>query len=229
MLNTDNDSERSKMSRIKAKIDYITYCHSKIEDLKSSIYQRASILVVVVAFIVPSCASVVLNIFQNNLPDEIYWRIILIALSVMFLASFTYTSFCGIKCMIPLKSRDFLVKILNKNRSSSENISFSELSNMDQDLSIKEFLQKKNIVSDDKMRVFTTFEHICDMNEPDFTNKVDALDAEKILEQLVSAIYNLSHITKLRYKDLFNAYKSLLMNILIFVIIMLVDIILNVL
>ncbi len=221
MDNMDGDT-------IKSKIEYLTYCHETINGLKSSIYERASILVLVIAFIVPSCSSIIQDILKYISPDLKVWRVIVAIVSVMFLISFLLSAFWGIKCLIPIKSRDFLLKLLNKSRNKGNCITIEQLQNANQDLSIHEFLSNQNVVDNKRVRVFTTFDHIADLNEEEFNSMVEELDNEKILEQLVSAIYNISHISRKRYNDLLKAYKFLMISIIIFILLIVADIVIKI-
>ena len=210
------------------KIEYLTYCHETIDRLKSSIYERASILVLVIAFIVPSCSSIIQDIFENLSPVLRIWRIVAAIVSILFLISFLLSVFWGIKCLIPIKSRDFLLKLLNKSRNKSKRITIEQLQNVNQDLSIHEFLSNQNIVDNKRVRVFTTFDHIADLNEKEFNSMVLELDNEKILEQLVSAMYNISNISKKIYNDLLNEYKYLIVSIIIYILLIVTDIVVKI-
>lgn len=210
------------------KIEYLTYCHETIDRLKSSIYERASILVVVIAFIVPSCSEIIQDILDCIPHDSIGWRIVIAIISIFFLLTFLLAAFFGIKCLIPIKSREFLLKLLNKSRNKCEDISIEKLQNVDPNLSIEEFLLMQNVVDGKKVRVFTTFDHIADLNEKEFEKMATSLDDEKILNQLISAIYNMSHISRKRYDDLLKAYKCLIVSIVVFITLILVDIIIKI-
>lgn len=210
---------------IKQKIEYLTYCHETIDRLKSSIYERASILVVVIAFIVPSCSTIIQDILECISSTSKMWKMAVVIVSVSFLLFFLLAAFWGIKCLIPIKSREFLLKLLNKSRNKDKGISIEKLQNVDPDLSIQEFLTSQNVVDKRKVRVFTTFDHIADLDEKEFNKMVTELDDEKILEQLVSAIYNMSHISRKRYNDLLRAYKCLMISIIIFILLLVADII----
>lgn len=217
--------DKSDGKTIEQRIEYLTYCHETIDRLKSSIYERASILVVVIAFIVPSCSTIIQDILECISSDLKIWRLVVAIVSIFFLLSFLLAAYWGIKCLIPIKSREFLLKLLNKSRNKNKSISIEKLQNADPNISIQEFLTNQNVVDNKKVRVFTTFDHIADLNEEEFEKMVTALDDEKILEQLVSAIYNMSHISRKRYNDLLRAYKCLMISIIIFILLLVSDII----
>jgi hypothetical protein len=182
-LNVKDGSNMSK-ELIKEKIEYIKYCHSTMDSSKSTIYQRASILMAIEAFMIPSCTPVILNVLsKNSLSDTIY-HFIFIPLSILFFLSFMYIIFWCFKCLIPVKNWP------SKQSNQME---------------------------------FTTFEKICDLGErSDFDDKVNELDNGKILEQLTTATYNVSHFLEKRYKDLRYALRGLYINIPAFVFIILI-------
>lgn len=217
-----NKTDESIMEQ---KIGYLTYCHDTINRLKSSIYERASILVVVIAFIVPSCFTIIQDISKNISKNLFALKLIVAGISIIFCIFFLLAAYYGIKCLIPIKNREYLLKILNRSRNRIYNISINKLQDVDPNMSIQKFLTNQNVVDKNKVRVFTTFDHITDLNEDEFEEMVASLDNEKILEQLVSAIYNMSHIAKKRYTDLKLAYKFLLITVFIFIILIIISVV----
>ena len=218
----------SKFVEIDKQVEYLKYCHTKIDELKNSIYLRASILVIVIGFILPSWVSTIRGIIDNIPHDKFMWKLVLLILCGLFLLAFLITTVYGLKCLIPLKSKLFLLKILNISRNKKNNVSLHELSKLDPTTAIQDILDKHNVVNDDKARVFTTFGHICDLSEDNFGRIAKELDSEGISKQLLSATYNLSHITSRRYKDLFIAYKWLLVCAVIFVLLIMLEIVMNI-
>lgn len=214
---------------ISEKIQYLTYCHESIDRLKSSIYDRASILVAVLALIFPSCSETIKDIISKQNPNLFVLAVIGYLVSFLFLVLFLFSSFLGVKCLIPIKSRAFLIRLLNKSRSGNKNKNLTlALENADPQLSIQEFIQEQNAVDPKKVRVFTTFDHIYDLQESEFSKMILELDDKKILGQLESAIYNLSHITKKRYEDLKRAYRCLLACLVLFAFLVTIDILFSI-
>ena len=179
----------------KEKIEYLKYCHSNIYKLRASIYQRASILMAVAAFIFAGFSSFILKIFKSGSP-VVESRIVLV-LSILFLVSFLYTAFWNIMCLFPLPGKS-LIQFLNRNKSIDDG---------------------------KKTRTFTTFDYICDLRKNKFTKKVNKLNNEKILGQLITSTHNVSRISSQRYKYLHKVCIGLSFNIFIFVTIILIYII----
>jgi hypothetical protein len=199
---------------IKNKIKYLKYCHSNIQNLKSSIYQRASILMAAIAFIVTGFSYFILEVFKGEL--EIFKSVpciekIILILSILFLILFLCTAFLAIKCLFPF---DY-----SKDITKNNNIKYKELADMDQGLSIKDLLNRK--------MMFTTFEYICDLNELEFEKMAKELNKEKILEQLISSTYYVADITKSRYEYLRKAYWVLFWKMIVFAIMIFICIILK--
>jgi hypothetical protein len=179
--------------------EYLKYCHGKIDEIKASIYQRASILVVVMSFIILAWVEVVMGSLTNISHAIIIWKIILVLLCGAFLATFLLALRKGIGCLVPFENKSSLQKTLT---SSKNNTGGTDDSDTD----------GKNVI------VFTTFLYICDLKKHNFDRMVRELDSDNVTEQWISGIYDLSSITKRRYHDLFVACKYLQWNVIIFII-----------
>lgn len=219
----ETTDDKTANGNIEKKIEYLKYCHSNIQDLKSSIYQRAAILVAAIAFIVTGFSCFVVEFFKKDYFEDgsfvvqhnllVGVHILFLILSILFLIFFLLTAFLAIKCLFPFN--------YSKIRSENNSIKYKELADIDQELYIKDFLNKK--------MTFTTFEYICELDEPKFVKIARELDDKKILEQLLSSVFYGAHISKSRYEYLRKAYMVLWLDMFIFAAMILTGIILKIL
>jgi len=179
--------------------EYLKYCHGKIDEIKASIYQRASILVVVMSFILLAWLEVIKLSIADISQQAIILRIISGVLSAMFLTTFLLALINGIECLVPFKNKSALWSVLTSRKNTTDKNNINDID------------WKKRIV-------FTTFTYICNLEEHEFARMVSELDSGKVLEQLTVGIYDLSAITQKRYNDLFVACKYLWWSTVLFII-----------
>ncbi len=224
--NSESHAEQNENSVIsKEKIEYLTYCHQTINGLKSSIYDRASILIVAIAFVVPCGATTMTSLFSTPIKN-VYLRWFSYFSSAVFIISFLLAIGTSVRCLIPIRSREFLKQLLNIQRNTKKMSSMKkELVNANPDMSIREFLAENNQVEEVNFRTFTTFDHIYDLSETEFIKMADNLDTYEIYKQLLSGLYNMSHISRMRYSRLLRAFYYLLVNILFLVLLIILNII----
>jgi hypothetical protein len=82
----------------KDKINYLKYCHSKIDDVRKSTYSKAFFIMLAITFIIPTGIKIILGL-NNDLHVGI--KCIFLILSILFLISFLWTAVWCIKCLIP--------------------------------------------------------------------------------------------------------------------------------
>ena len=176
---------------IEHKIGFFKYCHERIDELKASLYQRASVIMVVLAFIVVSFMGIADNILDNYAQLSISERCIFLGLSIVFWISFVVTAFFGIGCLIPASPKT-LEKIVNKKKDGAR--------------------------PKGKIHAYTSPKLILKFDYEDYKNAANQITtSEDVLEELVHGVYSLSTITDFRYDLLSVSYRFLLFNILSFV------------
>ena len=79
----------------------------------------------------------------------------------------------------------------------------------------------------DKTQAFTAFVHITCMPKSDFLIKAEELEPQKIFDQLAGEIYDLSMLTEARYNNIQAAYKRVQINIVIFILVIVLDIVIR--
>jgi len=207
-----NDTQKlQKTEEDKDRFEYLKYCYGKMDDLRTSIYQRASILVVVMSFIILAW-NYIIDRMPNISNEVIAWKIILGLACFTFLITFSFTAYYGLKCLMPIK-RD-------KTEQFKNTVKYAESLNTEK----KDILMKDMLIKD---IIFTVFDYICNLKKHDFEKVVQELDLKQINEQLISAIHGLSLVIEQRYNNFHTTCKLLLINIIIFVILSMLELFRN--
>ncbi|MCL2107962.1 MAG: hypothetical protein FWH20_01265 [Oscillospiraceae bacterium] len=175
---------------IEHQIEFFKYCHERIDGLKMSVYHRASIIMVVLAFVVSAFITISINILNDYTALSNIEIAIFRAVSIVFLFSFFATTFFVVFCLIPVESK-ILAKWFQK-KSGKERVG--------------------------KVHAYTAPKYILTFSYDDYEKAANKIITSKdVLEELVHGIYSLSTVTDFRYDLLKFSYVFLFINILSFI------------
>lgn len=196
---SDVESE-THVDKTDSVIEYMKYAHSRIDEMKNSIYLRASIVIVALAFLAPQGTTVIAKLLETG-KNNLLALVLGIAIGVPFLIAILGSSLYAVFCLAPLKSMWSIYEILTRSATGSTSL--------------------------DKIPVYTAFPHITSMTRENFESSVTKLTDVDVLSQLTSAIYTLSHLTERRYTRLRRAYACLITAVAAFITLTVVHIVIS--
>ncbi len=170
-------------------IEHIRYLNSIAEDIKSSIYNRASISLIIIGVILTISGG---NFLSNSQTYKLFKLAALlnIELVLIFVFGFLSTLFL-VETILPLPN---ILKISNIIRK-----------------------QKSQKVKPNKFySTFSMFNHIINHNRKDFLNRFSKANKNDLSKDLLNSLYDLSHIIQYRYLKLYRASICLVLMILFF-------------
>ncbi|MCL2634149.1 MAG: hypothetical protein FWD34_06500 [Oscillospiraceae bacterium] len=118
---TENNNDTIQIQRI----EQLRYCHERLDELKSSVYQRTSIIMAILAFIVTAYSFIIIDVWNNGVLSSdsfsstnqfIVVVSIVTVLFLAFLSSFLLTAFWGIKCLLPGKNIKTIAELAGQSK-----------------------------------------------------------------------------------------------------------------
>ena len=170
-------------------IEHIRYLNSIAEDIKSSIYNRASISLIIIGVILSISGG---NFLANSQTYKLFKlsTLLNIELILIFIFGFLSTLFL-VETILPLPNILKISNIIKKQKS-------------------------QKVKSNKFYSTFSMFNHIINHNRKDFLRKFSKATKDDLSKDLLNSLYDLSHIIQYRYLKLYRASIYLVLMILFF-------------